>query len=223
MRRGEPAGAVLDANVLYSAFLRDVLLRLAAMDLFRPYWSERIHEEWTRNLLAHRPDLSPESVDRTRATMDAYFPGALVPEHATSGGAFAGVAPEDRHVAATAQAAGADYIITQNVRDFPAAALRPHGIRAAGAGEFVRMLASQHPVRTREALEAHRLALRHPPMDPPGVPGGIRPQRARPVRRAPRAVSRPLNPWRCLAAAAPWVRRGGRSRRRRRRCRRGTS
>jgi predicted nucleic acid-binding protein len=72
MGRREPVRAVLDANVLYSAFLRDVLLQLSAANLFLPYWSERIHEEWTRNLLAHRPDLPPEKLFRTRVVMDTH-------------------------------------------------------------------------------------------------------------------------------------------------------
>jgi hypothetical protein len=165
MRGGELAGAVLDANILYSAFLRDVLLRLAGAGLFRPYWSERIHEEWTRNLLAHRPDLGPARIARTRASMDAYFPDALIGGHEGFEAAFEGVAREDRHVAAAAQTAGAEYIITHNIRDFPAESLRPHGLRAVDADEFVWMLVRQDAMLTRAALEAHRLALRHPPLD----------------------------------------------------------
>jgi hypothetical protein len=166
MRGGKSAGAVLDANVLYSAFLRDVLLRLAAANLFRPYWSDRIHEEWTRNLLANRPDLSPAGIARTRAGMDAYFPHALVTGHEAFEDGLEGVAREDRHVAAAARTAGAAYIVTQNVRDFPADALRPHGIVAVSADEFVRVLARQDAKTTRAALDAHRLGLRHPPLDP---------------------------------------------------------
>lgn len=49
--------AVLDANVLYPQFLRDVPLRLAAAELFVPRWTDRIHQEWTRNLATNRPDI----------------------------------------------------------------------------------------------------------------------------------------------------------------------
>lgn len=38
--------AVYDANVLYPAHLRDLLMRLAVGDLVRAHWSEQIHEEW---------------------------------------------------------------------------------------------------------------------------------------------------------------------------------
>jgi len=47
--------AVLDANVLYPAPIRDFLLRLAEADLFIPKWSDEIHNEWVRNLLKNRP------------------------------------------------------------------------------------------------------------------------------------------------------------------------
>lgn len=78
MPEGRLIRAVLDANVIYPAFLRDVLLRLAASDLYLPHWTARIHDEWIRNVVQDRPDLSPARFQRTRANMDAHFPGALV-------------------------------------------------------------------------------------------------------------------------------------------------
>lgn len=42
---------VYDANVLYPAPLRDLLMRLAATGLFRARWTDRIHDEWMRNVL----------------------------------------------------------------------------------------------------------------------------------------------------------------------------
>jgi hypothetical protein len=47
---------VLDANVLYGACMRDILLRLADQGLFTPLWSAHIHTEWVDNLLVKRPD-----------------------------------------------------------------------------------------------------------------------------------------------------------------------
>jgi hypothetical protein len=59
--------ALYDACVLYPAPLRDLLMRLAVTDLFHARWTDAIHEEWMRNLLADRPDLSRARIERTRA------------------------------------------------------------------------------------------------------------------------------------------------------------
>ena len=50
--------ALYDACVLYPAPLRDLLMRLALTDLFRARWTDQIHDEWIRNLLANRPELT---------------------------------------------------------------------------------------------------------------------------------------------------------------------
>lgn len=57
--------AVLDANVLYPQWLRDVMLTLAALGYYEPRWSERIIEEMRRNVLANLPDIDPQGFDET--------------------------------------------------------------------------------------------------------------------------------------------------------------
>ena len=44
--------ALYDACVLYPAPLRDLLMHLAMTDLFRARWTDQIHDEWIRNVLA---------------------------------------------------------------------------------------------------------------------------------------------------------------------------
>ena len=66
--------ALLDANILYPAGLRDVLLRLADQYLYAPLWSADIHAEWIRSVLADRPDLTEGMLERTRMVMDRHFP-----------------------------------------------------------------------------------------------------------------------------------------------------
>ena len=45
---------------------------------FRARWSPQIHDEWKRNLLANREDLTREQLDRTSDLMDRAIPDALV-------------------------------------------------------------------------------------------------------------------------------------------------
>ena len=59
-----------DANVLYPAELRNFLMHLALMGVFRAKWSADVHEEWMQNLLKNRPDLTREKLERTRHLMD---------------------------------------------------------------------------------------------------------------------------------------------------------
>ena len=46
--------ALYDACVLYPAPLRDLLMQLALTGLFKAKWTDRIHDEWIRNVLSNR-------------------------------------------------------------------------------------------------------------------------------------------------------------------------
>ncbi|MGJ8645318.1 MAG: hypothetical protein ACSHXJ_00395 [Marinomonas colpomeniae] len=69
---------ILDACVLYPAPLRSYLMYLASTGLFRARWSNQIHDEWIRNLLINRPEISTDTLQKTRELMDAHVPDALV-------------------------------------------------------------------------------------------------------------------------------------------------
>ena len=110
--------AVLDANVLYPQWLRDVMLTLAAMGYYEPRWSTQIIDEMRRNVLADNPSINPSRFDDTTiASLHAAFPDAVVDP---AGALIAAMdnAPGDRHVLATAIAAGARLIVTANIADF---------------------------------------------------------------------------------------------------------
>ena len=67
-----------DACVLYPAPLRDLLMRLALTGLFQARWTEEIHDEWMRNVLTTRPDVTRESLVRCRELMDRHVVDCLV-------------------------------------------------------------------------------------------------------------------------------------------------
>ena len=53
-----PVTALLDANVLYPAGLRDLLMQLAILGAFRARWTHQIHNE-RRVLVGHSPSHKP--------------------------------------------------------------------------------------------------------------------------------------------------------------------
>jgi hypothetical protein len=78
----QPLVAVYDACVLYPAFLRDFLVRLAihgrGQGLLRVKWTGRIHREWTRAVLRKRPNIKRADLLRTCRLMDQHVRGCRV-------------------------------------------------------------------------------------------------------------------------------------------------
>ena len=155
--------AFLDANILYSAGLRDFLLRLAERHLYSPLWSACIHTEWMRNLLANRPDLTADDLKYTRALMDEHFPEALVTGYEARCAGLDLPDAGDIHVLAAAIEGGADLILTRNLRHFPAAGIAPHGLAARNPDDFIADLIDADLEAVLEAVQGHRAALKNPP------------------------------------------------------------
>ena len=122
--------ALYDACVLYPAPLRDLLMHLALTDLFRAKWTNAIHDEWMRNVLTNRSDLTAAQLGRTRDLMNAHVRDALVENYEPLIPALTLPDADDRHVLAAAIRGRADVIVTFNLSDFPKAALDPYGIAA---------------------------------------------------------------------------------------------
>jgi len=154
--------AVYDASVLYPAPLRDLLLHLALTDLFRARWTAAIHEEWIEALLADRPDLSREKLERTRQLMDASVLDCLVEGYEDLIPGLQLPDPDDRHVLAAAIRVGADVIVTANLKHFPPSAIAAYGVDAQHPDQFIRHLVDLAPGPVCVAVKAHRQSLKKP-------------------------------------------------------------
>ncbi|MBU2821273.1 MAG: PIN domain-containing protein [Acidithiobacillus caldus] len=154
---------VYDACVLYPAPLRDFLMRLALTDLFRARWTNMIHEEWIRNVLARRPDIEPAALERTRSLMNAHVRDCLVSgfEHLIPSIELPD--PDDRHVVAAAIHSGSSLIVTFNLKDFPESHLLRYNIVAQHPDDFIFSLIDLHPAQVCEAAASHRRSLKYPP------------------------------------------------------------
>lgn len=156
--------ALLDANVLYPAPLRDYLLHLASIGVYEPVWTIAIQDEWIRNLLKARPDIDKAALEATRRSMDKAFPGSNTTEYESLIESLSLPDPDDRHVLAAAIKAKAQVIVTANLKDFPADALIPHAVRAEHPDAFVSECIDRDRLKAIKALENQVKALKKPPL-----------------------------------------------------------
>lgn len=152
-----------DACVLYPAPLRDLLMRLALAKLFQARWTDEIHDEWTRNVAANRPDVSPEKLARCRRLMDEHVPDSLITGYERLIPSLSLPDPDDRHVLAAAIHGGAKVIVTFNLGDFPATVLVGYDVEAVHPDEFVTRIWDEHPAAVINAVNRHRASLNRPP------------------------------------------------------------
>ena len=157
--------SVLDASILYSAALRDLVLSLAANDLYRPVWSELIHDEWMRNVITNHGSGAAIQAHaaQTRQRMDTIFPDALVDGFQALIAGLTLPDPNDRHVLAAGVHVGAVVIVTYNLSDFPVSELAKFGIEAWHPDEFVEFLLNGEIDAALDAIREHRARLRRPP------------------------------------------------------------
>lgn len=136
---------------------------LAAAKCYEPRWTDEIHAEWMRNVLADRPDITLAQLTRTRSLMDAVAPESLVTGHHEHIPALCLPDADDRHVLAAAIEARASAIITFNLRDFPSRALAPNGLRALHPDAFLVNLMRRDQSRFVRGVRNHWSSLRNPP------------------------------------------------------------
>lgn len=155
---------VFDANVLYSAATRDLLVRLARTGIVQARWTDDILDEAFAAILRKRPDLNAGSLARTRELLCKAVPDCLVTGHDVVELAVTLPDPDDMHVLAAAVRCGAQGIVTRNTKDFPAEVLAPLDIEAQHPDVFVLGLIDLDPGAVTTALHQQQKDLRNPPV-----------------------------------------------------------
>lgn len=161
--RHSPFTAFYDANVLYPAPLRDFLMHLALTGVYRARWSAQVHDEWKRNLLINRPELTAEQLDRTSSLMDRAVPDALVVDYAPLIEGLKLPDADDRHVLAAAIKCNASVIVTFNLKDFPKGVLDTFDIEPVHPDDFIADLWDLDKAAVLEAAQRQRASLKNPP------------------------------------------------------------
>jgi predicted nucleic acid-binding protein len=156
--------AVIDANVLVQAPVRDTLLRLAeGPELYRPRWSAEIMAE-VRRTLGGRFGIAPDRIARLESKLHEHFPDAWIE-------GFEALIPEmtndlkDRHVLAAAAHAKARTLVTYNVKHFPMSSTKPWRVTAVGPSLFLKQLYTSDPHSVVEVLREQAAEIKRPFVD----------------------------------------------------------
>lgn len=168
---------VADADTLFGATTRGLLIHLDHRGLIRLHWSPLILDELSRALIdtGRKPDA--ESARRHEQLMRAALPQAEIPTQQVLA-RFASVAPamrsaKDVHVAACAAAILADdfypgsqvvSLVTRNIRDFGVRKLASQGIEVQRPDAFLLERFEQDPAAVASAFAALRATLRSAPL-----------------------------------------------------------
>jgi hypothetical protein len=180
---------VYDACVLYPAQVRDLLITVATLDLVQAKWTDRILDEMVESILRDRPDLTRDQLERTRNLMCEAIRDCMVTGYAGLIDALTLPDPDDRHVLAAAIRAGAQTIVTENLKDFPPEELDAYAIEAVHPDEFLCGLMDLDPERVIEALIIQGARLKAPAMTPDQLLERMRARLPRVVARARSFVS----------------------------------
>lgn len=167
---------VVDADTLFGATTRGLLIHLDYQGLIRLHWSPLILDELSRALVdtGRKPDAA--SAKRHEQLMRAALPQAEIPTNWVQA-QFASVAPamrsvKDTHVAACAQAILANdlyrdthavSLVTKNIRDFGVRKLAALGIEVLHPDAFLLDRFQQAPAAVASAFAALRFTLSSAP------------------------------------------------------------
>lgn len=147
--------------MLFPPSLCDTLLRAAAAALYQVLWSDRILRELEEAMIREL-QIDPLHAKKRISAMKAHFPEAMVTGFENLIPAMLNDA-DDRHVAAAAVAAGAQVIVTNNLRHFRKGDLPASG-QAQSPDEFLTSLLSFRPAVVLDILTAQAGDLKRPPM-----------------------------------------------------------
>lgn len=154
---------VLDTNVIYPLWTRDLLLWFANYDLYTPQWSENICCEWISVMIKKGVDI--DEANKRASIINEAFPDALVENYSSLIEHLSLPDEGDRHVLAAAIKTNANLIITNNLKDFPEKYLASYGLRAKTPDDFLTDIIDLNPDIALEAFKSLVLNKKKPPYD----------------------------------------------------------
>ncbi len=115
-----------------------------------------------KNVLANRPDLTSNQLERTRDLMNMHVRDCLVTGHEALIPTLSLPDPNDHHILAAAIFSSASIIVTYNLKDFPFKSTQMFGIDAWHPDDFVSYFIDIEPGIVCTAIRKLRATLKNP-------------------------------------------------------------
>ncbi|MGB5220387.1 MAG: PIN domain-containing protein, partial [Polyangiales bacterium] len=164
---------VVDANVLYDAAARDLLIRFALRGLVRVRWTEHILDECFHALRSNRPDLQEDRLVRMRQLVCEAVPDCVITGHEPLIEAIELPDAGDRHVLAAAVKSDAQAIVTFNTKDFPSESIARYHIEVIHPDDFFVNQIDLDPIAAAHLIRELSQDLRAPPRTPAEIVDGL--------------------------------------------------
>ena len=154
---------VLDTNVIYPLWTRDLLMWFAYYELYTPKWSSNIFDEWIS--VMKRKGIEENEALKRADKMNLAFPDALVIDYESLIDSLKLPDLNDRHVLAAAIKTKADLVITHNLKDFPEDYLSGFGLKAKTPDDFFTDVIDLNHELSVQAFKKLVLNKKNPPVN----------------------------------------------------------
>ena len=154
---------VLDTNVIYPLWIRDLLLWFAHYDLYTPKWSKHIFDEW--DVVMTRKGISEEDRCKRISKVNEAFPDGMVENYESLVQMLDLPDEKDKHVLAAAIKTNANLIVTNNLKDFPVDYLASFSLSAKSADDFLTDIIDLNHDASIRAFKDLVLQKKNPPYD----------------------------------------------------------
>ena len=162
---------IVDANVLFSAPKRDLIVSLSRAGLLHPFWTDIIISE-TRSALEKRFLRLNKGILRSRRdalravnALERHNPRSrLIGDFSSPPDHINLPDPKDNHVLYAAIECDADYIVTENIQDFPPNDLESFKIETRTADRLISETIEEFPLIAFDAIRTLQLRMVNPPV-----------------------------------------------------------
>ncbi len=152
---------LVDANVVYQSFLRDVMLRVFQKIAIKPRFTNKIHEEWMKNV-EEKQEIPWENLEKTMNKINDSFSDSIIDGYEYLEEQLMEINPKDRHLLAAAIHGNCDYIISLDASFRKEVEQSTYEIETITPNEFLLQELQFNEDKILLVIQEHRKILKRP-------------------------------------------------------------